>query len=117
MVGMGFLEKRRFPRLNSRIPVQYKKIAEYKDALQGTITRDIGEGGVRLVAHEFIPLFTKLKIEIFLSPLSNSISTISKVAWMRKIPYADQYDVGLEFIELPEISRKLIANYISKNSP
>ena len=114
---MVFFEKRRFPRLNSRIPVRYKRITEYKDALQGTVTKDIGEGGIKVVANEFIPLSAKLRIELFLSPSSNSISAVSKVVWMRKLSYSDQYDGGLQFIDIPEVSRNLIATYIVRNSP
>lgn len=113
---MVFMERRRFPRLNSRIPLQYKRAIRYKNALQGTITRNIGEGGVRFVAHEFIPLFIKLKVKMFLSSSSNSISALSKVIWVRKLPYLDRYDVGLEFIDLPDTGRKLIANYVSNKS-
>ncbi len=113
---MNFTEKRRFSRFSSRIPVQYKKITEHKDALQGSVTADIGEGGIRFVAHEFIPLSIKLKLEIFLSPSSNSISAVSKVAWIRKLSCADRYDVGLEFTDLPDPNRRLIANYITRKA-
>lgn len=116
MIDMNFTEKRKFSRLNSRIPVQYKMMTEYKDALQGSVTADIGEGGIRFVAYEFIPLSVKLKVEIFFPPLSNSISAVSRVAWIRKLSCADRYDVGLEFTDLPDSNRRLIASYITRKA-
>lgn len=113
---MAFIERRRFPRLNSRIPIQYERIVGHKSTLRGTITGDIGGGGIKFIAQEFIPLFIKLKVKMFLTSSSNVILALSKVIWVRKLSCLDRYEVGLEFVDLPQINRRRITNYIGNRS-
>lgn len=117
VMDMDFQEKRSFPRLNLRIPVQYKRIKGRTNILRATVTKDIGAGGVKLLSNDYIPLHTKLKVDIFLTPKSESVSAVSKIVWIQKHPRSDQYDLGLQFTDIPENNRTVISGYINRNSP
>lgn len=108
-------ERRRFPRVNARLPLQYKDIQRPIEIYSGTLTKDISEGGVRFISTEFLSIFTRLLIEASIPSFSRPIKAISKVAWIRKLPYGNQYDVGIQFMDMTEEDKKHLASFIAKS--
>lgn len=106
--------RRRYKRVNSTIPLQYKKLRQLSEGTIGAITQDVGEGGIRFVANEFLPLASRLVVEVFLPAQPRPIKAISKVAWIRKIPSADQYEVGNQFLEVGKEDKVNLSDYIAK---
>lgn len=107
-------EKRRYRRINSIIPLQYKKLRQLSESTIGAITRDVGEGGVRFISNEFLPLASRLVVEVFLPANPRPIKAISKVAWIKKAPSGDQYEVGNQFLEVAREDKSSLSEYISK---
>ena len=108
-------ERRRYKRISSAIPLQYKKLKELSEGTIGAITRDVGEGGVRFIANEFLPLASRLVVEIFLPAQPRPIKAISKVAWIRKVPAGDQYEVGNQFLEVGKDDKTNLSDYVVKS--
>ncbi|MFH1868050.1 MAG: PilZ domain-containing protein [Candidatus Omnitrophota bacterium] len=108
-------EKRSHPRLDVRLPVQYKDIQRPIEAYSGTLSRDIGEGGMRFLSNEFLSVFTRLLIEVSIPSLSRPIKAISKVAWIQKVPRNSQYNVGIKFMDMTEEDKKQLASFIAKS--
>ena len=107
-------ERRRFTRYNQRLPVQYKNIKELTGPLAGALTSDIGEGGIRFVGNEFLSLANRLVLTISLPAPSRAIKIISKVAWIRKVPMGDQYEIGNQFLTMSEEDRKELKDFLEK---
>ena len=99
-------ERRRCLRKGLRIPVQYKSMKSSSDATTGALTRDVSEGGMRFVGNDFISLSDRLVLNIVLPTPFRSIKAISKVAWIRKIPMGDQYEIGNQFLNLSSDDKK-----------
>lgn len=57
---------------------------------------DLSEGGVRLAMNDFVPLGAELILQIHLAA-EKVIDDVARVVWVRKIPSAERYEVGLEF--------------------
>lgn len=108
-------ERRKSPRINARLPLQYKDIQRPIETYSGTLTRDISEGGVRFIANEFLSIFTRLLVEASIPSFSRPIKAISKVAWIRKIPSGNQYDVGVQFMDMTEEDKKHLTSFIAKS--
>lgn len=108
-------ERRRFTRVNTRVPLQFKDIQRPIETYSGTLTKDICEGGVRFIANEFLSVFTRLLVEISVPSFSRPIKAISKVAWIQKQPRGSQYNVGLQFLDMTEEDRKHLASFIAKS--
>jgi len=108
-------ERRRFPRINARLPLQFKDIQRPIETYSGTLTRDVSEGGARFVAGEFLSIFTRLLLEVSVPSFSRPIKAISKVAWIQKIPRSNQYDVGVQFMDVTEEDKKHLASFVSKS--
>lgn len=107
-------DKRRHPRFNLRLPVQYKNIKDLTSPLAGALTSDISEGGIRFIGNDFLSLANRLVLNIALPAPSHSIKIISKVAWIRKVPMGDQYEIGNQFLNMSQDDKEELKGYIEK---
>lgn len=106
-------EKRRFPRVKVGVPLQYKNLKKSIDASSGALTRNLSEGGVCFKTNEFISLACRLVVEITIPTQPKPIKAISKIAWIRKLPAGNQYELGNQFLEMAKEDKAHIANFIS----
>jgi c-di-GMP-binding flagellar brake protein YcgR len=107
------VEKRRFQRMNSNLPLRYKNL-KTATVPMGSITKDISEGGIRFKTNEFISLACRLVVEITLPMAPKPIKAISKVAWIRKLSSGEQYELGNQFLEISKEDRTLITDYVGR---
>src|SRR3989338_9445230 len=109
-------ERRRYRRVNSTIPLQYKKLRQLSEGTIGAITQDVSEGGIRFLANEFLPLASRLVVEVFLPAQPRPVKAISKVAWIRKAPSGDQYIIGNQFLDVGRDDKGQLSEYV-KTTP
>ena len=93
-------DKRKADRFDCAVPVECKRGA----AFDKSKTVDISGGGVGFLSKEFIPLETRMGIEIALTPDSEPILAYGQVKWVRQVADSDCYRVGMAF---SDISRSL----------
>lgn len=109
----GHVEKRKFPRIETHIPVKYRKLGDPEGALRAsTITRDISAGGVHFKTAEFISRACRLILEMDVPMFDKPVKAISKVAWIRKTRAGDNYEIGNQFLEINKKDRELISQYV-----
>lgn len=108
-------ERRKCPRIDARLPLQFKDIQRPIETYAGSLTKDISKSGIRFVSSEFLSIFTRLLLEISIPSFSRPIKAISKVAWIRKMPRSSQYNVGLQFMDMTEEDSKHLASFITKS--
>ena len=107
-------ERRKFARISSTMPLQYKKLKELSEGTIGAITHDVSEGGAKFIANEFLPLATRLVVELFLPAQPRPIKAISKVAWIRKVPWGDQYEIGNQFLDLGRDDKGQLSEFVKR---
>ena len=108
-------ERRRFQRAESNLPVKYRNL-KMASASVGSLTKDISEGGIRFNTGEFISLACRLVVEITIPTVQRPIKAISKVAWIKKHPTNDKYELGNQFLEISKEDRAAITDYVSRLS-
>lgn len=106
-------ERRRFPRADSVLPIRYKNLRALGLTPAGSLSKDISEGGVRFKTSEFISLACRLVVEISLPADPKPIKAISKVAWIKKVPTGDNYEVGNHFLEITKEDKNRIMNFVN----
>ncbi len=116
------VEKRKFKRVQTHIPVKYRKLREGAGSVGfGSLSRDLSQGGVHFRTGEFISMACRLILEMDIPMLTRPIKAISKVAWIRKTDTGDNYEVGNQFLEISKKDRELISEYVESlgmyNSP
>ncbi len=109
-------DKRRYKRVESVLPVQFKNLRKTADPVNGTLSQNISEGGVCFMTKEFISLACRLVVEISLPTLPKPIKAISKIAWIRKIPIKDQYMLGNQFLEMTKEDRAHVMNFVNNST-
>ena len=106
--------RRKYVRVESAVPLQYKKLKQLSEGTIGAITQNVSEGGIRFLANEFLPLASRLVVEVFLPAQPRPVKAISKVAWIRKAPSGDQYVIGNQFLEVGRDDRGQLVEYVKK---
>ena len=106
-------EKRKHKRLRVRVPVRYRALKSGA-GVEGaaTLSRNISQGGIRFKAAEFISIATRLMLEMDLPVVSGSIRAISKIAWIRKTPAGDDFEVGSHFLEMSKKDKELVSEFV-----
>ena len=107
-----FAERRRYPRVLTNVPIKYKNLRTVGVIGNGSLTKDLGEGGVRFKTNEFISLACRLVLELSLPTVPKPIKAISKVAWIRKSAANDYYEVGNQFLEITKEDKAYITDFV-----
>jgi c-di-GMP-binding flagellar brake protein YcgR len=107
-------EKRKFKRIDSNLQVQFKNLRQAGEAPSGSLTRNVSEGGVCFKTSKFISLACRLVLEISMPNSPKPIKAISKVAWIRKVPSSDQYELGNQFLEINKEDKAHIMNFVNE---
>jgi c-di-GMP-binding flagellar brake protein YcgR len=109
-------ERRKFRRSETNLPVSYKNLRSAGMAQISSMTRDISEGGARFKTSEFISLACRLVLEISVPTSTKPIKAISKVAWIKKLPAGDHYEIGNHFLEITKEDRSRIMEYVNSST-
>jgi len=112
----GVEERRRVPRFNLSVPVEYRKLREPASTKKGSLIKDISLGGVRFETDEFLAFTARLVLDISLPLPERSVSVVSKIAWIRKLPQPDCYEVGNQFLEMSKETKDRLSGYLNKLS-
>lgn len=112
--GASVENKRRHKRLDSTFPIQYRNLRKVGVIPVGSMTRNLSEGGVCFNSKEFVSLACRLVVEISLPNTTKPIKAISKIAWIRKLPATDQYELGNQFLEITKEDKANIMNFVNQ---
>lgn len=111
-------EKRRYARLNASVDVRWNKIVDpgEKAAYNETITKNISEGGICLLAYEKAEVGDILDL-VFELPSQKVIRSKAQVRWVKEFKMGGEkaqqgYDIGLEFLDILNEDRKEIKNFV-----
>jgi len=109
-------EKRKFRRIENNFPLKYRDLGKSETEFRGTVSKNLSEGGVRFRSNRFISLACRMVVELNLPAISRPIKAVSKIAWIKKLPVGDDYEVGNQFLEITREDRNIIRNFIKERS-
>ena len=105
-------ERRKSPRGPAYLPVRLHPKGQLR--VVETLTKDIGEGGARCVTPAVFPVATEMSVEFSLSPGHEPISLRGRTAWFRTLPESEQYDMGIQFLEVNPKTKIRLSTYIDR---
>ena len=112
MTTTMYPEKRKFSRVESHVPVRYRKLDEPWSVMKkGTITRNISKGGLSFMTGEFISKACRIVMELDISG-SKPVRAISRVTWIKKSAYGENFNVGNQFLEMSAPDKDVLFSYI-----
>jgi len=107
-----FQEKRINKRINLSLPINYESLEIEKKEIDSAISKDISEGGLRLLFHKFYPPKTKFLLKIKLEGIDKIIETMAEIAWSFNAQFSNNYYSGLRFLEMDSSERKILKEYL-----
>lgn len=102
-------EKRKYVRVPNKLQITYEVLSHRK--IDEYVTKDISQGGVRFLAHEFIPTDSHLKISFTFKTYINYHAFV-KVVWVKEEKGTDDYEVGVEFVNMPLEAQEYLLEHI-----
>jgi len=103
-------DQRRYVRIPENSQILYEIIPR-KELREGS-TRDISQGGLRFSIHQFIPKGSLLKIRVILHEAVFSFEAVVKLVWIRGLPFNEEYEVGVQFVDIPPHAVDYLITYI-----
>lgn len=79
---------------------------------KGSLIRNISEGGILMRSYEFLPLNLKLVVELPLMSAVRPVEGACRVAWVNKRGFDEQFDVGVEFVNLNQGDSGRLSSFI-----
>lgn len=109
---MVSMRKRQFPRRELTATVLWRPVGEKEEMRYATML-DISEGGMRVRCYQAVEAGDELELEFALYGDDQPIKAQARVVWRRETA-GDQYEMGLEFTQLPRIDRIHIRRMIGE---
>jgi len=104
------MEKRIAARYECQVPLMDEK----KETLACSQTIDISKTGVGFVSAQFIPINTKMMVEISLARDGEPVLIQGKVKWVEKAAEASTYRVGMTFPDISDQAQSRIESYFKE---
>jgi c-di-GMP-binding flagellar brake protein YcgR len=109
-------ERRRFVRLDTRLPVTYQVLPSTTP--QQTKTKDIGGGGVCLFLNEPVAVGTTLQAQIKIPDQEHPVSFTGRVVWCEQYEIIGKsrrersVEAGVEFEQIDPRDQQAIMRYV-----
>ena len=107
-------DKRKFKRVGADLALQYRNLRKIGETPTGSVARNISEGGVCFKSSEFISLACRMVVEISIPTSIRPIKAITKVAWIRRLPNSEHYELGNQFLDMTKEDKLHINNFIKQ---
>lgn len=109
---MGYSQdKRHYVRVEEYAPA-YCKIIKSKES-HHKLSKDVSEGGIRLLGDKFIPVNSLVRLEVFLDRGHNRlIDTAGRIVWVRKSGRGELYEFGIIFESLSYEDKKHLREFV-----
>ena len=106
-------EKRKYPRVGISFPIEYDLLPRRNYFY--TVTKDLSEGGAKILTDKFIPKGNDVKVNINL--INKMVNLKAKVIWCNKERIGERYSVGLRFTEVNKNSKSSLVDLINYINP
>ena len=113
-------DKRRTRRLLEENEITVEVISKDKLPINKKITynisKDISFAGARIQTNVFLPLDTRLKIQLMLTQPPRMVTALGEVKWVRGLSGDESFEVGLEFVDTSLDAIKILSDHVAKAS-
>lgn len=114
-------ERREFSRLSVLADVSYAKKDTYERG-KLTFAKNIGKGGICLIAYEELKESDVLELKILLPDEKEHINILGRVVWVKKfsmgeVSSGERFDAGVEFLQISDLDKQKIDRYIFAHTP
>jgi hypothetical protein len=81
------------------------------------LTRDVSDGGVRLLTDKYFPIGTLLKITLSLPRSRKIANVVAEVKWVQNFQTSDLFEMGIEYMhEIPDSVKTMMSAHHGKDA-
>jgi len=84
---------------------------ERKETLSNSRTIDISRTGVGFISARFLPINSKLMVELALSREEHPVLVQGRVKWIEKIPHTPNFRIGMNFSDISSETQSRIEQH------
>lgn len=99
------LDRRRDLRIEEETQVSFSVLPEEDEhpyrKMAHCLTRNISRNGAMIYTDTFLPVGSMLTLDLSLGRPYDVITLVGEVRWIRSLPGDEEYEAGLEFIDVP----------------
>lgn len=106
-------ERREYERLSISMPINYETLETPEKRCGETSSKDISQGGIKIILDRFYPHQTKFLLKVNLENVHRVIESIAETVWSFNEPYSNRYCAGLRFTEMNRENRNILKQYLS----
>jgi len=107
---------RKAERLDEENEIVITILSDITNHPQGEIlykySQDISMTGTRIQGNVLLPIDTFLKIDLTLKNSKQKVTVLGKVKWSKPVYEGKYFEAGMEFVDTPEESIKILGEYI-----
>lgn len=111
------IERRKYPRLNFNIEVEYNIANQDNTASAVTQSKNIGSGGICIISLDKINVGDNINLKFSLPDSNEVINAKGVVIWVDEYSVGDissskAYDTGIEFTSIQDTDRAKIKQFV-----
>ena len=96
--------------------VEFRRLTEPGQALDGSLSRDMSAGGVQLTTSRFLAKDSQVVVLFSPPGTGRQLRAVARVGWTRERPMGGVFDCGLEFVEISSQDRDAIAGLVERGA-
>lgn len=109
---IGRKDRRKYTRLDAYFLAKYRLVSDpNKESVLASV-KDIGGGGICMRVEGDIPVSSIIQIYINFPQVLQSVPTLAKVVWSRKMGRSNRFEIGAQFMEIEEVLQKDIIQHV-----
>lgn len=111
----SLIEQRRLPRLHLKASVQFRDISKPSTFFTGCLCKNVSASGLCLRTEVFLPRKSRWVILVSVPSASREpIRLIGRVAWSAQQPFGRTWECGIQFIEVADEDKRVIADFVER---
>lgn len=110
------LDRRRDLRIEEENQISFSVSSEEEShprrKIAHCLTGNISRNGALIYTDTFLPVGTLLTLELSLGKPYNVITMVGEVRWIKSLPGDEEFEAGLEFIDIPPGGAVTLITYL-----
>jgi len=112
--GLVSFQRRRYPRIDITLPVEYRLITDREKPPKSVVAMNISAGGLLLILSEYLPVSSCLEMTLYIG--DRSINTVVQIAWTELLTGREinEFRCGVFFVNISEGDLEFIKQFIKE---
>ncbi|MFC1753451.1 PilZ domain-containing protein [Thermoproteota archaeon] len=109
---MEFEKRRTNKRILVSLPIHFETVETPDKRYGDGVSKDISEGGMRIMLERFFPPKSKFLLKINLGKTNRTIQAMTETIWSVNVRSSHRYYNGMRFLDMNNEDKSLLKEYL-----